>query len=36
MEQALARSGGSRRDQGRQAAEAVLALAALRERLGGP
>jgi 6,7-dimethyl-8-ribityllumazine synthase len=33
MEQALARSGGSRRDQGRHAAEAVLALADLRERL---
>jgi 6,7-dimethyl-8-ribityllumazine synthase len=33
MEQALARSGGAKRDQGRHAAEAVLALAALRERL---
>ena len=34
MEQALARSGGGRRDQGAHAAEAVLALVALRERLG--
>jgi 6,7-dimethyl-8-ribityllumazine synthase len=33
MEQALARSGGARRDQGRHAAEAVLALVELRERL---
>jgi 6,7-dimethyl-8-ribityllumazine synthase len=33
MQQALARSGGDRRDQGRHAAEAVLAMAALRERL---
>jgi 6,7-dimethyl-8-ribityllumazine synthase len=33
MEQALARSGGSKRDQGRHAAEAVLALVALRARL---
>jgi 6,7-dimethyl-8-ribityllumazine synthase len=33
MEQALARSGGGRRDSGRHAAEAVLALARLRERL---
>ena len=33
MEQALARSGGGKRDQGRHAAEAVLAMAALRERL---
>jgi len=30
MEQALARSGGGRRDQGRHAAEAVLRMAALR------
>jgi 6,7-dimethyl-8-ribityllumazine synthase len=30
MEQALARSGGDRRDSGRHAAEAVLALAELR------
>jgi 6,7-dimethyl-8-ribityllumazine synthase len=34
MEQALARSGGGTRDQGEHAAEAVLALVALRERLG--
>ena len=34
MEQALARSGGGRRDSGRHAAEAVLALARIRERLG--
>ncbi len=33
MEQALARSGGGKRDQGRHAAEAVLALAALRSEL---
>ena len=33
MEQALARSGGGRRDQGRHAAEAVLAMAALRREL---
>ena len=33
MDQALARSGGGKRDQGRHAAEAVLALAALRGRL---
>jgi 6,7-dimethyl-8-ribityllumazine synthase len=33
MEQALARAGGGKRDQGRHAAEAVLAMAALRERL---
>ncbi|HVP02428.1 MAG TPA: 6,7-dimethyl-8-ribityllumazine synthase [Solirubrobacteraceae bacterium] len=32
-EQALARSGGDKRDSGRHAAEAVLALAAVRERL---
>ena len=35
MEQALARSGGGKRDQGRHAAEAVLALAALRSELAG-
>jgi 6,7-dimethyl-8-ribityllumazine synthase len=35
MEQALARSGGGKRDQGRHAAEAVLAMAALRARLLG-
>ena len=34
MEQALARAGGDKRDQGRHAAEAVLALARLREQLG--
>jgi 6,7-dimethyl-8-ribityllumazine synthase len=34
MEQTLARSGGGKRDQGEHAAEAVLALVALRERLG--
>ena len=33
MEQALARAGGDRRDQGRHAAEAVVALAQLRARL---
>ena len=33
MEQALARSGGGKRDQGEHAAEAVLALAALRDGL---
>ncbi|MEA2246303.1 MAG: 6,7-dimethyl-8-ribityllumazine synthase [Solirubrobacteraceae bacterium] len=33
MEQALARSGGGKRDSGRHAAEAVLALARLREQL---
>ena len=33
MEQALARSGGDKRDSGRHAAEAVLALARVRERL---
>jgi 6,7-dimethyl-8-ribityllumazine synthase len=34
MEQALARSGGDTRDSGRHAAEAVLALALIRARLG--
>ena len=34
MEQALARSGGDRRDSGRHAAEAVVALARLRAQLG--
>jgi 6,7-dimethyl-8-ribityllumazine synthase len=34
MEQALARTGGGKRDQGEHAAEAVLALAGLRARLG--
>jgi 6,7-dimethyl-8-ribityllumazine synthase len=33
MEQALARAGGERRDHGRQAAEAVLRMAALRREL---
>jgi 6,7-dimethyl-8-ribityllumazine synthase len=33
MEQALARSGGGKRDSGEQAAQAVLELAALRARL---
>jgi 6,7-dimethyl-8-ribityllumazine synthase len=33
MEQALARAGGDKRDQGRHAAEAVLAMAALRAEL---
>jgi 6,7-dimethyl-8-ribityllumazine synthase len=33
-DQALARTGGGKRDQGEHAAQAVLALAALRERLG--
>jgi 6,7-dimethyl-8-ribityllumazine synthase len=33
MEQALARAGGGRRDQGRHAAEAVLRMAALRREL---
>jgi 6,7-dimethyl-8-ribityllumazine synthase len=34
MEQALARAGGGVRDQGRHAAEAVLAMASLRAELG--
>jgi len=34
MNQALARTGGGKRDQGRHAAEAVLALAGLRRSLG--
>jgi 6,7-dimethyl-8-ribityllumazine synthase len=33
MDQALARAGGGKRDQGRHAAEAVLAMAALRAQL---
>ena len=33
MEQALARSGGERRDQGRHAAEAVMRMALLKEQL---
>ena len=36
MEQALARSGGGKRDQGRHAAEAVLRMAQLRTELGVP
>jgi 6,7-dimethyl-8-ribityllumazine synthase len=36
MEQALARAGGGKRDQGRHAAEAVLAMAALRSELARP
>jgi 6,7-dimethyl-8-ribityllumazine synthase len=35
MDQALARAGGGKRDQGRHAAEAVLVLSALSERLTG-
>jgi 6,7-dimethyl-8-ribityllumazine synthase len=35
MEQALARAGGDKRDHGRHAAEAVLAMAALRQQLAG-
>jgi 6,7-dimethyl-8-ribityllumazine synthase len=34
MEQALARAGGDKRDQGRRAAEVVLRMAALREEIG--
>jgi 6,7-dimethyl-8-ribityllumazine synthase len=33
MEQALARTGGGKRDQGAHAAEAIMAMAALRSRL---
>jgi 6,7-dimethyl-8-ribityllumazine synthase len=35
MEQALARAGGDKRDQGRHAAEAVLRMAGVREQLSG-
>jgi 6,7-dimethyl-8-ribityllumazine synthase len=35
MEQALARAGGDKRDQGRHAAEAVVRMAALRAELAG-
>lgn len=35
MDQALARSGGGKRDQGRHAAETVIAMAALARRLAG-
>jgi 6,7-dimethyl-8-ribityllumazine synthase len=34
MDQAIARTGGGKRDQGEHAAQAVLALASLRARLG--
>jgi 6,7-dimethyl-8-ribityllumazine synthase len=34
MEQALARSGGDKRDQGRHAAEAAMALARVKGQLG--
>jgi 6,7-dimethyl-8-ribityllumazine synthase len=36
MEQALARAGGDKRDQGRHAAEAVVRMAALRTQLTAP
>ena len=36
MEQALARAGGDKRDQGRHAAEAVLQMAGLRGQIGSP
>ena len=36
MDQALARAGGGKRDQGRHAAEAVLAMVALGEKLASP
>ncbi len=36
MDQALARSGGGKRDQGRHAGEAILRMAALRAELGHP
>ena len=36
MDQALARAGGGKRDQGRHAAEAVLAMVALGEKLARP
>ena len=35
LDQALARSGGDKRDSGRHAAEAVLALLAIKQRLAG-
>jgi 6,7-dimethyl-8-ribityllumazine synthase len=35
MDQALARTGGGKRDQGRRAAEVVLRMAAVRAELGG-
>jgi 6,7-dimethyl-8-ribityllumazine synthase len=36
MQQALERAGGGKRDQGRNAAEAVIAMARLREQLTAP
>jgi 6,7-dimethyl-8-ribityllumazine synthase len=36
MEQALARAGGDKRDQGRHAAEAVIRMAALRSEMTSP
>jgi 6,7-dimethyl-8-ribityllumazine synthase len=36
MEQALARAGGGKRDQGRHAAEAVIAMAGLRAQITNP
>jgi 6,7-dimethyl-8-ribityllumazine synthase len=36
LDQALARAGGDKRDQGRHAAEAVLTMARLREGIGVP
>jgi 6,7-dimethyl-8-ribityllumazine synthase len=36
MEQALARAGGDKRDQGRSAAVAVVVMAALRDRVNAP
>jgi 6,7-dimethyl-8-ribityllumazine synthase len=35
LEQALARTGGGKRDQGRHAAQAIIALSALKQRVGG-
>ena len=35
LDQALARTGGGKRDQGRHAAQAVLALAAIKQQLAG-
>jgi len=35
MDQALARAGGDKRDQGRHAAEAIMAMAALRTQIAG-
>ena len=36
MDQALARTGGGKRDQGRHAAEAILQMAAMRQELAAP